>query len=152
MALHNHRKKSLNLLIFLTVICQMVTLDFQTLLFVYIVISSTGGAGPSACSGRSIIHDRTLLYPASGMPGKTTALKILFTVFSLVIHLPRTHGKIIHSTMVGGGPCMLRSDLSMCWEASSSRNRKVKYDAVWQINLINGFLMNSPSGLLGAIR
>lgn len=30
--------------------------------------------------------------------------------------------------------------------------RKVRYDAVWQINLIKGFLMNKPRLLLGEIR
>lgn len=54
--------------------------------------------------------------------------------------LPSTQGSIIHSTTVGVGPCLLGSVETMCWEASSSRNRKVRYDVVWQINLMKGFL------------
>lgn len=65
---------------------------------------------------------------------------------------PRTQGNIIHSTTVGGGPWTWRSVLTMCWEARRSMKRKVRYDAVWQMNLIKGFLMNSPRLLLGDIR
>lgn len=54
--------------------------------------------------------------------------------------------------MVGGGPCMWRSVLTICCDASRSKKRKVRYEPVWQINFINGFLMNSPSLLFGAIR
>lgn len=71
---------------------------------------------------------------------------------SCIPDLPRTQGRIIHSTMVGGGPCMWRSVLTICCDASRSKKRKVRYEPVWQINFINGFLMNSPSLLFGAIR
>lgn len=39
---------------------------------------------------------------------------------------PSTQGSIIHSTVVGAGPCLSCSVVTMCWEARSSRNRKVR--------------------------
>lgn len=41
-------------------------------------------------------------------------------------YVPSTQGRIIHSTTVGGGPCMCRLVRAMCCEASSSRKRKVR--------------------------
>lgn len=41
-------------------------------------------------------------------------------------YIPSTHGRIIHSTTVGGGPCMCRLVRAMCCEASSRRKRKVR--------------------------
>ncbi len=66
--------------------------------------------------------------------------------------LPRTQGKIIHSTMVGGGPCTWRSVCTICCEARRRRKRKVRYEAVWQMNLMKGFLMKVPRVLFGARR
>ena len=43
-----------------------------------------------------------------------------------LLYVPSTQGRIIHSTMVGGGPCMCRLVRAMCCEASSSRKRKVR--------------------------
>lgn len=60
---------------------------------------------------------------------------------------PSTQGRIIHSTVVGAGPCLSClpcSVVTMCWEARSSRNRKVRYDAVWQMNLMKGLRMKRP--------
>lgn len=39
---------------------------------------------------------------------------------------PSTQGRIIHSTVVGAGPCRSCSVVTMCWEARSSRKRKVR--------------------------
>ena len=39
---------------------------------------------------------------------------------------PSTQGSIIHSTVVGAGPCLSCSVVTMCCEARSSRNRKVR--------------------------
>lgn len=40
--------------------------------------------------------------------------------------LPITQGRIIHSTVVGGGPCKLGRGEAMCCEAKKSRKRKVR--------------------------
>lgn len=66
--------------------------------------------------------------------------------------LPRTHGRIIHSTVVGLGPWRLGSAVTMCCEASRRRKRKLRQDAVWQMNLMKGLRMKRPIRLLGATR
>lgn len=60
---------------------------------------------------------------------------------------PSTQGRIIHSTVVGAGPCrscLPCSVVTICWEARSSRNRKVRYDVVWQMNFMKGLRMKRP--------
>lgn len=54
---------------------------------------------------------------------------LLWSVYSSICvccRLPRTQGRIIHSTVVGGGPCKLGRGEAMCCEAKKSRKRKVR--------------------------
>ena len=51
------------------------------------------------------------------------------------------HGSKIHSMVLGGGPGSSPDPSGLTWDANTSSNRNVKYDAVPTMNFINGRLV-----------